>query len=82
MPPRSPNCNPHAERFIRSAREECINRLLIYDHSHAEKILHKYARHFNGHRPHQGRDQLALLDDPTSFPYPRPGSNADTPWPT
>ncbi|MYU17902.1 transposase [Streptomyces sp. SID8361] len=63
-PPRSPNCNPHAERFIRSVREECANRLLIYDRGHAQRILHDYAHHFNEHRPHQGRQQLAPLDDP------------------
>ncbi|MDD1063445.1 transposase [Streptomyces cocklensis] len=63
-PPRSPNCNPHAERFIRSVREECTNRLLIYDRGHAQKILHEYAHHFNEHRPHQGRQQLAPLDNP------------------
>jgi putative transposase len=68
--PRSPNCNPHAERFVRSVREECTNRLLIIDRGHAEMILHDYARHFNGHRPHQGRDQLAPLDDPNVIPLP------------
>jgi hypothetical protein len=70
IPPRSPNCNPHAERFIRSAREECTDRLLLFDRSHAEKILHDYARHFNGHRPHQGRNQLAPHDDPNVIPLP------------
>jgi hypothetical protein len=70
IPPRSPNCNPHAERFVRSAREECTDRLLIYDRGHAQKILHEYARHFSRHRPHQGRDQLAPLDDPSITPFP------------
>jgi putative transposase len=70
IPPRSPNGNPHAERFIRSTREECTNRVLIFDRGHAEKLLHDYARHFNNHRPHQGRNQLAPLDNPTLIPLP------------
>ncbi|MGW7003860.1 integrase core domain-containing protein [Streptomyces sp. NPDC054933] len=70
MPPRSPNCNPNAERFIRSVREECTNRLLIFDRSHAEKILQQYARHFDSHRPHHGRNQRAPLDDPNVIPLP------------
>ncbi|MEV1166983.1 integrase core domain-containing protein [Nonomuraea sp. NPDC049784] len=70
IPPRSPNCNPHAERFIRSEREECTNRILLFNRGHAERILHSYARHFNEHRPHQGRQQLAPLDDPEVLPLP------------
>ncbi|GAB2806665.1 hypothetical protein GCM10027073_44210 [Streptomyces chlorus] len=70
IPPRSPNGTPHAERFIRSARQECTDRVLIFDRGHAEKVLHDYARHFNAHRPHQGRNQLAPLDDPNVIPLP------------
>ncbi|MCQ8193908.1 integrase core domain-containing protein [Streptomyces rugosispiralis] len=68
IPPRSPNCNPYAERFIRSVREECTDRVPLFGRGHAEKILHDYARHFNNHRPHQGRDQLAPNDNPNVMP--------------
>ncbi|MDW6057366.1 integrase core domain-containing protein [Streptomyces sp. FXJ1.4098] len=71
IPPHSPNCNPHAERFIHSAREECTARVLLFDRGHAEKILHDYAHHFNNHRPHQGRDQLAPTDNPNAIPPAR-----------
>jgi putative transposase len=70
IPPRNPNCNPHAERFIRSAREECTDRVLLFDRGHAEKVLYDYARHFNSHRPHQGRGQLAPNDNPNVSPLP------------
>ncbi len=81
IPPRSPNCNPHAERFIRSVREECTNRVLIFGRGHAEKLLHDYTHHFNNHRPHQGRHQLAPSTTPTSSRCRQLGSNADKPWP-
>jgi putative transposase len=71
-PPRSPHCNPHAERFVRSVREECTDRILLLDRGHTEKILRDYAHHFNNHRPHQGRHQLAPTDDPTVIPLPPP----------
>jgi hypothetical protein len=70
IPPHSPNCNPHAERFVRPVREECTDRTLILDRGRAEKTLHDYARHFNEHRPHQGRDQLAPPDDPNIISLP------------
>ncbi|GGZ04044.1 transposase [Streptomyces poonensis] len=71
-PPRSPNCNPHAERFIRSVREECTDRILLYNRGHTERILRDYAEHFNAHRPHQGRNQHAPHDDPGVVPLPAP----------
>ncbi|MGW3473023.1 integrase core domain-containing protein [Saccharopolyspora sp. NPDC000995] len=69
-PPRSPNCNPHAQRFTRFVREECTNRVLIFDRGHAKKIRQEYACHFNTHRPHPARNQRAPLDDPNVIPLP------------
>ncbi len=56
-PVQAPNANAHAERWIRSVREECLDKLLILDEGHLRRVLRAYLDYYNLARPHQGLDQ-------------------------
>ncbi|MER6075529.1 integrase core domain-containing protein [Streptomyces sp. NPDC001817] len=53
--------NAHGERVIGSLRREALDHVLIRNETHARRVLDEYARHYNGHRPHQARGQLPPL---------------------
>jgi putative transposase len=72
-PPRTPRANCYAERWVRTARSECTDRMLIYDEPHLRSVLREYASHYNGHRPHQSRRQRPPdQDDQSSVPLDLP----------
>ena len=56
-PYRAPNANAFAERWIRSAREECLDKLLIINRAHLRRVMREYMAFFNTARPHQGLEQ-------------------------
>jgi len=56
-PVRAPNANAFMERWIRSAREECLDKLLIINETHLRLVMREYTEFFNTARPHQGLDQ-------------------------
>jgi putative transposase len=63
-PVRSPRANAFAEPFVGTLRRECLDHVLILGERHLREVLAEYARHYNGHRPHQGRQQEPPLRQP------------------
>src|SRR5206468_1375215 len=51
-PVRAPKANAFAERFVRTARAECLDWLLIVNRRHLERVLRVFINHYNTHRPH------------------------------
>ena len=54
LPPRSPNLNAFAERFIGSVRRECLDKMVILGERHLREVLRQYILHYNHERTHQG----------------------------
>jgi transposase InsO family protein len=54
MPPRSPNLNAHAERFVRTIKESCLQRMIFFGEAPLRKAVHQYVLHYHFERNHQG----------------------------
>jgi putative transposase len=66
-PIRAPNANAFAERWVRTVRSDCLDRILILGRSHLERVLRVYTNHYNGHRPHRAL-QLVSPDGGDAIP--------------
>lgn len=64
LPRASPNLNPHAERWVRSIREECLDQLVLLGEGHLCRAVAEYVAHHNGERPHQGLNGALIQPDP------------------
>jgi transposase InsO family protein len=58
-PVQTPVANAFAERWVRTAREDCLDHLLVLSRRQLESVLGQYMRHYNRARPHRGL-QLAV----------------------
>ena len=72
LPPRSPNLNAYAERWVRSVKEECLARMILFGEASLRHALTQYLEHFHHERNHQGKGNV-LLFPPVSQDRKRAG---------
>ena len=58
LPARSPNLNAHAERFVRSIKEECLNHLILSSEEQLRHVLSEYLEYYHHERIHQGINRI------------------------
>jgi putative transposase len=61
LPPWSPNLNAYAERWVRSVKEECLSRLILFGEAALGRALHEYVEHYHHERNHQGKGNVLLF---------------------
>ncbi len=54
LPPRSPNLNPHAERFVRSIKESCLDWMILFGEASLRTAVQNFVEHYHSERNHQG----------------------------
>ena len=61
LPARSPNLNSYAERCVRSVKEECLAKLILFGESSLRRALQQYLLHYHEERNHQGKENRILF---------------------
>ena len=61
LPARSPNLNSFAERWVRSVKEECLSKLILFGERSLRRALQQYVVHYHGERNHRGKENLILF---------------------
>jgi putative transposase len=61
LPPRSPNLNAYAERWVRSVKEEALSGLILFGERSLQHALQEYVAHYHHERPHQGQGNAILM---------------------
>src|SRR3984885_3778081 len=64
LPPRSPNLNAFAERWVCSVRRECLSKLILFGEASLRYALNEYIDHYHSERNHQGKGNLLLFPSP------------------
>ncbi|MEZ6048681.1 MAG: integrase core domain-containing protein [Planctomycetaceae bacterium] len=60
LPPKSPNMNAYIERFMRSLKSECLNKMIFFGQHSLERAVKEYVAHYHAERNHQGLDNQLI----------------------
>ncbi|MFH2002822.1 MAG: integrase core domain-containing protein, partial [Planctomycetota bacterium] len=63
-PAKAPNCNALAERFVRSIKYECLNKMIFFGVRPLERAIRNYLEHYHGERNHQGLENNLISPEP------------------
>ena len=74
LPPRSPNLNAFAERWVRSVKQECLSKLILFGEGSLKRALTEFAQHYHTERNHQGKDNVLLFPSPDEMKASTNGS--------
>jgi putative transposase len=61
LPAHSPNLNAYSERWVRSVKEECLSKLILFGERSLRRALDQYLAHFHAERNHQGKSNILLF---------------------
>jgi transposase InsO family protein len=61
LPARSPNLNAYAERWVRSVKDECLSRIILFGERSLRRALSEYVKHYHAERNHQGKGNVLLF---------------------
>jgi len=68
LPPRSPNLNAHAERFVRTIKETCLDRMILIGESSLHRAVSQFVLHYHAERNHQGLENKIIRPEFPAFP--------------
>jgi hypothetical protein len=71
LPARSPNLNAFAERWVRSVKQECLAKLILFGEGALSRTMAEFSNHYHGERNHQGKDNELLFPDAGDKPKKR-----------
>jgi len=64
LPPRSPNLNAYAERFVRSIKESCLERMIFFGEESLRTAIQNFVAHYHNERNHQGLANRLISPEP------------------